>query len=1095
MAQNDSDLLKGFVTNHLEMAFTELVERHVDLVYSAALRQTNGDAHAADDIAQEVFKNLAAKAAQLTKHTSIAGWLFVNVRFIASNFRRTEHRRFVREQEAYNMNQLLQTAGPSPDWENLRPVIDETMCELDEEDREAILLRFFQGCRMEEIGARLGIKENTARMRIERALEKLRVLLTKRGITSTTAAISVALVGRAVSAAPSGFANKISRAILAGGTISAGGGLTVWITSTAAKFVLAGLIVAGGLLFFYRSQILHSDSPQPGLTKNVKGTNLSAGINPVAKNVSQTGQLSNAAANAGPVLNLYFKDPKTGKPVPNVIVEDRCWSKNKFKGSKYHGDKNGWCRIYYPSNVTWLELTSQSDGYADTRLDWHPERGDVIPSSYTLHLEKAVPIGGQVLDDDGFPVQGAKVGWNHEDEPAATTSPESHEFGWIEVTTDADGRWQINRIAGDMIHRLYGSARDSDYVDSALVSVGQDAAAEQALRKLNFTFKLGKAATIEGNVVDADGKPVPNAKILLGFVSGSDRRETTASVTGTFVLSGCKFGKNLLTASAPGFANSTEEINITTNSPLYRITLTCGNVLRLLVQDPNGAPVPHASAWLDTINQGPVNSPHFDVKRTQVDYTGKSDANGRIVWSNAPDGELKFQFSAPGYIRSEDFYFTADGQEHIVTLNPAVTVFGTVRDADSGELIPHFKIGIGWPNKNYATGQTNGQWSSIERFWPEFSGGSYSNSLEEAAIGGMKNPGYILKFQADGYRSFISRVIAPDEGKVQLDVSLHRETSMPITVLTPDGQPAADADVGLVSPGAQLQLLPGGFSHNSTSASLLQTDNAGHFVLPSDDTISRVVVACPDGFAETTPAELKQSPTITLQKWGQIEVTCLSGGQPVAGREYLLGLNPSTDNDYNAISPDFNAFHVTSDDDGKFTMARVPPGKHSLVRLIPQTFGNQKSWAHGNKTEVDILPGKTTTITLGNKGYTVMAAIEWPNGAPTDLQQVGGALHTPMPPLPEDVQGHPDLIQQYRQSPEFQMIAKTVKSFPMTMNADGRLVAEDVPPGEYTLSAYAFVRASGGDPASGMKSGESISVTVPADPPTGQLDADIIKFH
>lgn len=968
------------------------------------------------------------------------------------------------------------------------------MHELDDEDREAVLLRFFQGCPLAEIGARLGIKENTARMRIERALEKLRASLVKRGITSTASVIAASLAGHAVSAAPAGMTVKIQRAAMAGTGVAAGGGLAM----LAGKIAFAILVAAAvGIPLLHHLQSVHRDAARSHSPTVSEMSNNSLPANRLLQNTNgRSNPAFGSIASVGPNLDLYLDDPKTGKPVANVVIDDRCWSKSGFLKSQFHTDKNGWCEVTYPSNVTELELTTRLDGYADTRLDWHMDRGEKIPLSYTLHLDKAVPIGGEVLDENGMPVADAKVGWNHEDDPLTKSSPESHEFGWIEVTTDAGGHWQINRNAGDMIRRIYGSARDSDYVDSPMVFAGRDATVEKALREGTYVFKLGNAATIEGNVVDSEGRPVPDAKLMVGYVSESGRRESTASVTGTFIISGCPFGDNLLTASAPGFANTTKEINITTNSPLYEITLTKGKVLKLLVQNRDGTPIPHASAWLDALNQGPVNSPHFNVKRTQVDFNEKSDSNGRIVWSNAPDGELKFQFFAPGYVRSEDFYFTADGEEHIVMLNLGLIISGTVRDADSGELIPHFKMGIGWPEQNYQTGQTNGHWSSIARFWPEFSGGTYSNSLEEAAIGGTSNPGYVLKFEADGYGAYVSRVIAPDEGHVQLDVSLHREISTPISVIAPDDQPTADADVGLVSLGAQLRLLPGGFSRSSSSASLLRTDDAGHFTLPSDDSISRVIVASPSGYAETTPADLRNSPTITLQPWGRIEATCFSGGQPVAGREYLFGLADSTDDDDNAFSVDFTAFRVTSDEQGKFTMPMVPPGKHSLVRLIPESMGpNQKGWMHGDKTEVDIQPGATTTVTLGDKGYTVTANLQWPDGAqPTNLMNVMIALHTPMPPLPPEIAGHQDLIQQYYKSPEFQAIAKTAHSYPMAMNADGTLAAEDVPPGNYKLSAFVILQAQAGKP-NGSMSAPEISITIPSDPPTGKLDAGTITLR
>ena len=808
---------------------------------------------------------------------------------------------------------------------------------------------------------------------------------------------------------------------------------------------------------------------------------------------TQAGQTADTIKLMEPRLAIHLDDPKTGKPVGGVTIDDRCWSKSGFESSQFFSDKNGWCEVTYPSNVTDLELTTRLDGYADTRLEWQPGHGDFIPPSYNLHLAPAVLIGGQVVDANGVPIAGAQVGWNHEDALLVDALPESHQFGWIQTTTDTDGHWQINRIAKDMIRRLYGSAKDSGHVDSPLIFVGRDPSAEKALRAGTYFFKLGTAVTITGSVVDAFGNPVPGANVFVASIGSSDKRESVADNQGNFTIVGCKPGDSLLTGSAPGLANTTIEINTTNSTNPYQIVLTRGGTLDVLVQNSEGLPIPNASAWLDCLNQGAINSPHYGEKRAQVDFNGKSDLTGHIVWTNAPAGELKFQFSAPGFLRSEDFYFQADGAEHAVTLHPALVISGTVRDADSGEVIPHFRMGIGWPQIDYISGPTNGHWSSIARFWPEFSNGQFSNTLEEAAISGIANPGYILKFEADGYQSLVSRVIGPDEGSVQLDVALHRAVTLSVSVITPDGLPEANADVGLVSPGAQLRLLPGSFSKDQSSVNLLQTDSSGHFNLTSDGAVTQILVASPDGYAETTPVDLQTNPIITLQAWGRIEGTCLSRGQPVAGREYLFDL---FDDKTESVSADFMAFQVTSDDQGKFVIPTVPPGKHYLVRLIrAEASLGGVSWMHGDKTEVDVLPGQTTQVTFGNRGYTVTATIQWPDGSPpANMQQMMVTLHTPPPPLPPQIVGHPDLIQQYYQSPQLKAFNRTALRFPLAANADGSYAVDDIPPGTYALSAFAILPAPAGKPFEGMSAPE-ISVTVPADPPTGQLDAGTIQMQ
>ena len=173
----DGELLRRYTETHSESAFTELVERHLALVYSAALRQVNGDAHLAQDVAQAVFAELARKAAALAGRPVLTGWLYTSAHFAAVKAVRAERRRHTHEEEAQFMNQLLCDPAPDLDWERLRPVLDAVMLELNETDREAVLLRYFDNRPHAEIADRLGLSENAARMRVERALDKLHALL------------------------------------------------------------------------------------------------------------------------------------------------------------------------------------------------------------------------------------------------------------------------------------------------------------------------------------------------------------------------------------------------------------------------------------------------------------------------------------------------------------------------------------------------------------------------------------------------------------------------------------------------------------------------------------------------------------------------------------------------------------------------------------------------------------------------------------------------------------------------------------------------------------------------------------------------------
>ena len=140
----DAQLLRRYATERSEAAFAELIRRHVDLVYSAALRLVNGDAHGAQDVTQQVFTELARQAKPLARHPALIGWLYTATRQMAWRAIRSDQRRAAREQMAHTMNELLRQPAAEPDWEHLRPVLDDAMHELNHTDRVAVLLRFFK---------------------------------------------------------------------------------------------------------------------------------------------------------------------------------------------------------------------------------------------------------------------------------------------------------------------------------------------------------------------------------------------------------------------------------------------------------------------------------------------------------------------------------------------------------------------------------------------------------------------------------------------------------------------------------------------------------------------------------------------------------------------------------------------------------------------------------------------------------------------------------------------------------------------------------------------------------------------------------------
>lgn len=241
----DAELLQRYVRENSDAAFAELVRRHLSLVYSAALRQVGGDAHLAQDVTQEVFTALARKARALVGRASLAGWLYRGTHHAAAQTVRSLRRRRAREQEAQAMHELSSAENGAEDWTALRPVLDDAMRALGETEREAVLLRYFARRPFDEIGAALNLSADAARMRVERALEKLRRALAARGIAPTGTALATLLANASATTVPAELAGRVSRAALAGAGSGAGAGSLPLMFMHAPTFLVGIAAVAG----------------------------------------------------------------------------------------------------------------------------------------------------------------------------------------------------------------------------------------------------------------------------------------------------------------------------------------------------------------------------------------------------------------------------------------------------------------------------------------------------------------------------------------------------------------------------------------------------------------------------------------------------------------------------------------------------------------------------------------------------------------------------------------------------------------------------------------------------------------------------------
>jgi RNA polymerase sigma factor (sigma-70 family) len=250
MMSGDMELVREYARGGSEEAFAALVSRHINLVYSVAMRRV-GDAHLAEEITQAVFIILARKAGSLGADTILSGWLCRTARYASADAIKIQRRRRLREQEAH-MQSVLNDSPPEADaWTQIAPQLDDALGQLGAKDHNAVVLRFFEGRNFREVGVALGIGEDAAKMRVSRALEKLRKFFARRGVALSAAVIGGAISEKAVAAAPAVLMKAVSAGAITKGAAASGlslalakGALNIMAWTKTKTAIAVGLAVA-----------------------------------------------------------------------------------------------------------------------------------------------------------------------------------------------------------------------------------------------------------------------------------------------------------------------------------------------------------------------------------------------------------------------------------------------------------------------------------------------------------------------------------------------------------------------------------------------------------------------------------------------------------------------------------------------------------------------------------------------------------------------------------------------------------------------------------------------------------------------------------
>ena len=963
----DNQLLTSYARDHSEGAFRELVERHINLVHSAALRESRSNASLAEDITQAVFTELARRARELVRHPALAGWLYTCVRRMAANRRRAEDRRQRREQEAFTMNELLAPDPTDQLWRQVRPVLDDAMHELNETDRTAVVLRFFEGRSLKEVGGALGLTENAARMRVERSLEKLHGLLSRQGVTSTASTLAGVLVVGAAMTAPPALAATVAtgalKAIAAGGsaTLTVAKLLSLASTKTATACALAVLVAAVVLWHHARAgrPISEPAATSPAAVStpaNVPGDS--------AQNSPSVPAPAPTNAAVAPQMAFQLLEAETGLPLAQAKLHlFYMLADGRGKLVKAATDADGKVGVALPrAPYRALNLFVTANGHVPKVTSWGFRRD--MPSEYTMKLERGLTVGGTVVDEAGQPIAGAKIEFNGPGNDHSLA--ENIQFGPdAKAVTDANGRWSCN-MAPKEWEQIPLLVKQRDHAEtSATIRPGAPDAQSSVI-----TMPAG--FSVAGMVKNLFGHPIQGAKVREVRMNSEGEHSKKTDAWGMFAFKGMKAGELMLSVQAEGYAPSVQTLQVTGSLAAVRFQLGPGQLLRGHVTDEGGHPI--ANAFIETTRRA------FD----KIKWSATTDADGRFEWASAPQEPLLYSVLAEGFNQAYALQLQADGSDHEVKLTThkpdkdLIQITGTAVDADTGVPLDGFKVMLG---------ELDPEWAFPLGFGTAGKDGKFTLSLPATS----SHPCYQLQIEKDGYLPAVSAILSKKGGSKTFDFKLQKGSGPAGVVLLPTGEPVANAAVLLCTARGGVSI--DGPAHVgrglNTTTYCTQTDAAGKFCLPAASAPQGVVVIHDQGYAEVSLSDLADTGKVTLQPWGRVEGKLILDSRPAAN-ERVVAYNDVTRYDETGRRFNFVSFglEAKTDSTGRFTFDKVPPGRCRVFRQERRS----RTGFESHETSVRVKAGTVTEVALGGSGRPVIGKAALPGATrPIDWQAV--AVH------------------------------------------------------------------------------------------------------
>jgi beta-lactamase regulating signal transducer with metallopeptidase domain len=743
--------------------------------------------------------------------------------------------------------------------------------------------------------------------------------------------------------------------------------------------VLLGLLALGGLTDVPRAAPVEDKASDPV----VPGVTLAG---------AEGGVTAGWVVTNGPAVRVKVVDDATGEPLAGaeVVSPSRFFTtgQGRWKSSAWFTDSSGEVTIHLGerdasrASEEWLvSITARRSGFAPRGRRWLIPKGVSdyrVPEVAEFRLRPGRTVGGVFRDEAGRPVAGIRVRviasnyqygppgeqeysefWQRGDDAAVTVS--DAQGRWLVADFPADlNRVKIECIRPDgMVHRFEGGPDPSD---DAIHRQEWGAPMDvEAFLAQKAELVLPSGHTLRGRVVDPNGQPVAGARVRSAFGHNpqTSAGETRSDPSGRFAFPHRTPIEWILTAEAPGFAITSVVVPIGEAEGMeHDIRLNAPNPVRLKVVDTSGKPLANVVVAVDPTRLGPE----------VLDYSGRTDGAGTLVWTNAPLGGLTFRLQNPGDNLERWVRLTPGEREKVVRVRTgkvdAVVVSGRCVEAGTGAPIEVATLAFrdlwtaSFSTVALETFETLGQ----GRFRLEVPVGWFQPGLPRV---------FQLRLWAPGVGRVITELRDFDEGDWELTVPFRRGGALQGTIRLPDGRPAADAMVAAPLSRYHVTFPDRGFFRDGEDLIHGQADGAGRYGIDEPGGDAAFMFQHPQGFLEIPASRLRENGDVTLAPYGRVEGVFRSSQGPLAGATVTIRRDM-----YGRSDVGWSLLRSTvSAADGTFAFTNVPSGTYVLNRMFTPAGG---SLGESHPMRVRVESGSTTRVTYGGEGRAVVGRVTTP---------------------------------------------------------------------------------------------------------------------